>query len=297
MSRNAGFVKLWSLLARLREKGWKPQTLHTYSSAYRRQFKAAGRTWKMSLNPSVFGRASMLNLWFSPSPFPKQDEWEKLDQLPFAKALDRKANHLRYLKVFGTSSGGSILFYKRITSFNHIAAALKTLSALDFNALENQRIPSSRALRGPIKPVREAVRMKLMAKLADRCLRRNRDGFRPSHLQISMYTHEKGGGHSWSVSRALLWNLNPKSVHIPSRFCAMLMIWPRSLSKRGRRDLEKSGFYERIQRSLKKLGFPGKWVNHRDKFGDFGRYQLRWMDIAPTAKIMTEWTVRSALQE
>ena len=292
------FLRLIALGHRLKPKGWKPLSIHSSSAAFRRQFNAGGRDWEMALNPSVHPVSALLNLWFVPTPSAKPRDWKRIDRLPFCTALDRKMRLLRFLKVFGCASGGRILYYKRLTAFRQIAWNWKRLAAVKMETLDGRPIPDSAPVPRPIGPVHQLLRERLLWDLVGHVQRNEAKGLRSHHLAFGLTIHEKAAGHRWTINWGIYWHHRPGDVDPPSTFWAALLIWPPSGFSRGdRKVLEKSGFYSRVSRSLRKLRFKGRWVDLQGGFADFSRHRLRWKDVQPLCDEVQGWSLKGALAE
>jgi len=286
----ANFSRLVSLARRLRPRGWKPLSLHSRLPGLQREFCAAGREWELQMNPSVNPSTAMLSLWICPRRVLEPREWKKLDRGAFCTRLDRKMQSLRFLKVFGLSSGGRILFYKRITSVSQVTANWRNIARIRFDSLSRQRVPDSPPVRSPLPPVGDRPRERLLWEL----VRRGRS----PHLSIGRTLKEKVSGRLWTVHLGVYWNLHPRSVSPPSELWCSVMVWPPSgLTPKDQAGLQRRGFYSRISRSLKRRGFRGKWHDDRGGFADFGKNHLRWADIVPLCTELQTWTLKKALVE
>jgi hypothetical protein len=250
------------------------------------------------MNPSVGNLNALLNLWVCPVPRVKSGKWKKLDRSSFCSALYRKMNALRYLKVFGPSSGGRILFLRRLTNYREIWANWKRVAGIDFEHLEVEKIQVSPPVRGPIRPVRRSLREKLFWELARRCQGGSLTGPNSPHMAFGVTRKEMAGGCRWTVCFGVYWNLYPSYVTPPSTLWSSLMIWPpEGFSDRDRARLGQIDFFSRISQSVKLQKFAGLWHEHHGPFADFWRHKLQWSEIVPLSKAFQKWSLKRALAE
>src|SRR4029453_18845446 len=250
------FVRVVSLLKRLSPRGWKPWNLHVSASRLRRRFTAIGRSWEMTLHPSP----GLLNLWFTLRPPPKFRDWKKVERTAFCSALERKLRTLSFLKAFGFDTGGRTLFSRRIRSYRQIEGTWRKLAALSLETLPQQDIPDSPSVRNALPPLRPALRERIWRALSREVLRHRPGGLRTSHAAFGLIVHQPSAGHRWKICFGIYWHLRAKDVSPPGKFWAALLIWPPSdLSREDQNALQKTGFYSRISRSLRRRKFQGRW--------------------------------------